>query len=94
MVWANQKFNLKNRKALLHNEGGLQCQFCGKTFGRNHHLKVHIRTVHDGFKTYKCEHCEKSFGAESTLKVHILIRINECPCVLCPVTSLKLNHQF
>ena len=29
-----------------------------------------------------------------TTPLQILIIINECPCVLCAVTSLKLNHQF
>ena len=35
-------------------------------------MKIHIYTVHGGFKDYKCDSCDKSFTQTGDLKGHIL----------------------
>ena len=52
-------------------ESNNNCDFCGKSLCNPKYLKIHIRSVHHGFKDYACESCEKSFGTPQTLKIHI-----------------------
>ena len=48
-----------------------KCEFCEKSFERSHHLKQHIKGVHEGVKDHKCEICGSRFGSSSYLNIHI-----------------------
>lgn len=51
--------------------GGLECHFCQKLFGRQE-LSKHIKQVHlrDTARRYYCDKCHKNFSAFSTLSTH------------------------
>ncbi|XP_054033073.1 zinc finger and SCAN domain-containing protein 25-like [Dryobates pubescens] len=54
------------------------CGQCGKSFGRQTHLRTHQRT-HSGLKPYCCGSCGKSFGHLSTLTTHRRLHTGERP---------------
>ncbi len=60
------------------------CHFCRKTFNRESHLVIHIRT-HTGEMPYKCHHCEKTFADNANCKRHERIHTGERPyqCGFC-----------
>ena len=62
------------------------CRVCASSFDRNHHLQVHIRTVHEKKKLFGCEKCSRLFGQKSHLKRHIQgvhLRKKDFSCELC-----------
>ena len=44
------------------------CDTCERAFGRQEHLKVHIKNVHEKIREFKCDTCGKSFGIQTSLK--------------------------
>ena len=38
------------------------CEDCDVSFGRSESLSRHVKSVHDGKKTYSCPYCEKQLG--------------------------------
>ncbi|XP_076804550.1 uncharacterized protein LOC143448623 isoform X2 [Clavelina lepadiformis] len=47
-----------------------RCEYCGKMFGRQQHLKRHILT-HTGERPYPCQYCDKRFRRSEHLKHHL-----------------------
>eukprot|EP00061_Rhincodon_typus_P018731 g48029.t1 len=46
-----------------------KCKFCGKVFGNDSALQIHIRS-HTGERPYKCNICGNRFTTKGNLKVH------------------------
>ena len=46
-----------------------RCKFCGKVFGSDSALQIHIRS-HTGERPYKCNVCGNRFTTKGNLKVH------------------------
>ncbi|XP_063281999.1 zinc finger protein 217 [Pelobates fuscus] len=47
-----------------------KCTYCGKSFGSNYYLTVHIRS-HTGEKPYECEMCDYTSAQATSLKYHL-----------------------
>ncbi|NWH69142.1 SALL3 protein, partial [Geococcyx californianus] len=45
------------------------CKFCGKVFGNDSALQIHLRS-HTGERPYKCNICGNRFTTKGNLKVH------------------------
>ena len=50
-----------------------ECHICGKNFRNGYPLKLHVRTVHEGIKSFKCLSCDRALGSKNALKYHINI---------------------
>ena len=48
-----------------------ECHICGKNFRNGYPLKLHVRTVHEGIKSFKCLSCDRALGSKNALKYHI-----------------------
>ena len=47
------------------------CDRCDKVFSQKHHLKNHVKVIHDGIRDYKCDSCSKSFPQAKHLQLHV-----------------------
>jgi rubredoxin len=57
--------------AAIQAEGGFQCPLCDRVYKSESGLRLHRRTVHEGFKGYPCPHCNKLFTQKSHVKTHV-----------------------
>ena len=49
-------------KKNAHMANDFSCEDCDVSFGRSESLSRHVKSVHDGKKTYSCPYCEKQLG--------------------------------
>lgn len=57
--------------AAIQAEGGFQCPLCDRVYKSESGLRLHRRTVHEGFQGYPCPHCSKLFTQKSHVKTHV-----------------------
>ena len=57
-----------------------RCRFCGKVFGSDSALQIHIRS-HTGERPYKCNICGNRFTTKGNLKVHFQRHASKYPNV-------------
>jgi KRAB domain-containing zinc finger protein len=62
-----RKYHLMRHKQEQHmNMVKIKCDFCGKLYGRESDLKIHVKKLHE----LRCASCEKPFTNKSELKKH------------------------
>ncbi|XP_062976548.1 sal-like protein 4 [Elgaria multicarinata webbii] len=59
----------ENKPALEESFFKHKCKFCGKVFGNDSALQIHLRS-HTGERPYKCNICGNRFTTKGNLKVH------------------------
>ena len=42
-------------------KNNFQCPLCEKSYSSKRNLQLHIKSIHEGVKSYKCSYCPKSF---------------------------------
>lgn len=62
-------YNVLNSKADAFYVYRHRCRFCGKVFGSDSALQIHIRS-HTGERPFKCNVCGNRFSTKGNLKVH------------------------
>ena len=92
----DEKFEVTNLKEIQPNKN-LKCHLCYKNFSGKSHLKLHIKTVHEGQKNFQCQHCDRKFSQSYNLTNHIQVihnKIRKFKCDQCyKIFGLKGNLQ-
>ncbi|XP_042338892.1 zinc finger protein 2-like [Plectropomus leopardus] len=88
----NDQVPLRDSKSSV-GEKPFGCSQCGKRFGSNWDLKVHMRT-HTGEKPFSCSECEKRFGTKWDMKRHMITHTGEKPfsCSVCNKSFTKCSN--
>ena len=42
-------------------KNNFQCPLCEKSYSSKRNLQLHIKSIHEGVKSYRCSYCPKSF---------------------------------
>ena len=42
-------------------KNNFRCHLCEKSYSSKRNLQLHIKSIHEGVKSYKCSYCPKSF---------------------------------
>jgi len=77
----------------------LLCEFCGKSYHKSRHLRLHIARQHSNKKdwTWTCDVCSKTFADSEILERHQKAHFVEikCPNDNCEVTfnSISAMHK-
>ena len=62
---------LNQHVATVHdNTRDFKCQLCNRAFGRDFHLRTHMKVKH-GESPFRCSTCSKTFSCESRLTRHL-----------------------
>ena len=86
---------------LVHSERKYGCNYCGKKFKRNCHLKSHIISFHSeeinvskfrNLRLHKCTYCSKTLSNKTRLAIHIRRHTKERP-FSCKECNLKFISQ-
>lgn len=86
------KLQMRNHGYRVHCKADNKCPYCLREFKRKHHLKDHVKTVHEGIRPYQCTYCDRSFGLSKTLRVHLMGHTNKRPfdCNICQKTFRQI----
>ena len=66
---------IKSLEHIKHAHGidiGYSCEKCELSFKNKHHLRTHIKNVHEDVR-FNCQKCHKSFSRRDNLKLHVRI---------------------
>ena len=72
-----------------------KCEMCYLSFTSAHKLKIHLHTVHEGYKDYNCDSCDKSFTLAKSLKRHVRVvheGLKDFKCESCSKTFAHRHH--
>ena len=61
--------HLLDQEVMKSLDNKFNCKKCGKEFSTSRGVKLHFKTVHQGFK-YPCSHCDYQATQKSALKTH------------------------
>ncbi|CAH1799288.1 unnamed protein product [Owenia fusiformis] len=76
------------------------CTDCGQHFSRVHHLRFHIKSVHNGERNFRCQICPRFFSDNRNLKNHqklhegnIGIKCDACGGLFRFEHNVKTHHK-
>uniref|UniRef100_A0A8C2WSX8 C2H2-type domain-containing protein n=1 Tax=Cyclopterus lumpus TaxID=8103 RepID=A0A8C2WSX8_CYCLU len=75
---SDHKGHLEKPTSSKTGEKPFQCSLCGKRFGFNNALKIHMR-AHTGEKPFSCSVCGKTFTRKGRLNCHMFVHTGEKP---------------
>ena len=67
------------------------CQYCQKSFSREHEMRKHINAVHLKIKPFECEKCKKTFSRKDIMKYHTMHGCKQLKVAL-PQEDLGLKY--
>ena len=92
-VFASVTYMNKHFSLFHEGEKNFQCPFCGKSFGRSSHLKIHEEEQHgDVARQFSCNICNQSFKRKHALEKHKIVhteRTATIVCIICQKTFLS-----
>ena len=53
-----------------------ECHICGKNFRNGYPLRLHIKNVHEGIKSFKCSSCDRALGKKHASKKYDQFALN------------------
>ena len=72
----NRQRNLTDHVLSVH-EKPLVCEYCKKSFGKQHILEIHINHIHNDVKTFQCENCNEMFASQRLLTGNFFLERNK-----------------